>query len=327
MKKIYILLLFVGLVGMVNAQRAVTGTLPVSKNFNLNLDKEFVVDTLQPAGWVMDSISLYTTTDANGNFAGFVCGINTYADVAKVQEYNAGATGYQVMGGLMMFGYKGDLDTIATNNGGFSFSLYSFNNDTPSTVTASKALTYEQIDTLNFTIAMFDNPVAVTNQYGVGLDLSASFTATSILTLYGLYSSAIGMGGAANLAWEQWSDGAWYQMNPAWQGFDADLAIFPIVQTEIIGIEELSFINGMKVNCYPNPATEVLNINYVLENAANVEISLININGQVVRNLKAGNLNAGNHVAEFQVTDLSTGNYFVAIQAGTNKLAQRISIK
>lgn len=327
MKKLYILILFIGLAGMMSAQKAVTGTLPVSKNFNIELNKEFVIDTVQPAGWSMDSLSLYTTSDTAGNFAGFVCGVNTYTDFAKVQRYDAGTTGYQILGGLMMFGYKGDLDTDDTNNGGFTFGLWSFSNNLPSTMTASKVMTYEQIDTLNYTIAMFDAPATVTGQYGVGINMEASYTATAILTVYGLYSSSIGMGGGLNNAFEQWSDNTWYDMNTAWGGFDADLAVFPVIQTEIININELSFINGLKVSCFPNPASDLLNVDYSLENAAQVQISLINANGQVVRSIGAGNLTSGNHNAQFEISDLATGNYFVAIQAGSNRIASRISIR
>lgn len=322
----YILVLFVSLVSFVNAQRTVNSSVEVSKNFNFNLSKE-ITDTIMPAGWLMDSVITYSFNDQNGNFAGYVAGINTYADLAKVQQYNADTNTYKVEGGLMLFGQKFDLDTINTNNGGFDFCLYSFDAGTPSNVTKFVPIAFEQIDTTGFTVALFDTAVEVTGTYGVGINMAASFTETSILTAYGLMTSRVGMGGGLQLAWEQWSDGVWYKMDVAWQGFDADLGIFPVVEIETIGIEEMAFINGLKVNAFPNPATDLLNVDYSIQNSAEVTLSLVNMNGQIIRQLNQGNLISGNHNAQFEVSELAAGNYFLTIQAGSQRIAQRISIR
>jgi hypothetical protein len=326
MKKLYILVLFVSLASLVSAQRTVNSSVEISKNFNFSLAKE-ITDTIMPAGWDMDSVITYSFNDANGNFAGYVAGINTYADLAKVQQYNADTATYKLHGGLMLFGQKFDLDTINTNNGGFDFCLYNFVNSTPTTVNKFVPVAFEQIDTLGFTVALFDTAVEVTGTYGIGINMAASFTETSILTVYGLMTSRVGMGGGLQLAWEQWSDGDWYKMDVAWQGFNADLGIFPVVEIETIGIEEMAFINGLKVNAYPNPSTDLLNVEYSIQNSANVTISLVNMNGQIIRQINQGNLISGNHNAQIEVSELASGNYFLAIQAGTQRIAQRIAIR
>lgn len=49
------------------------------------------------------------------------------------------------------------------------------------------------------------------------------------------------------------------------------------------------------LKCYPNPFNNTLNMDYVLPGEGMVEISIVDLNGKVIRKLNKGNQSAGMH--------------------------------
>ncbi len=312
-------------VGFANAQRTAQ-KVELNKDFNLAIEK-LATDTIMPTNWLLDSATYYTTSTSTGGFGGFLAGITTYGDLAKIQEYNA-ATSYKVEGALLWIPIKYDNDTANADNGSFDFSVYSFAADTPSVVEAAKTVSYDDIDTTGFTVAMLDAPVVVNGKYGAGIDVSATFSATSVLSLYTLMCTSDGTPQGTDLAWEQWSDGAMYKISAAWDGLDIDFAIFPIVDMNPVqDINELSFVEGVKVKCFPNPTTDVVSVEYAIENASNVSIKIANVTGQVVLEMAEGYKAAGAYTSSMNVNTLTEGTYFVTIEAGSSRIAQRIVVR
>ncbi len=66
----------------------------------------------------------------------------------------------------------------------------------------------------------------------------------------------------------------------------------------------------------PNPANTAVEIAYSLGEAGLVEISLLNVRGEVVQVLKREVQSAGDHTLQSRVDSLPSGAYTVQIRAG-----------
>lgn len=78
---------------------------------------------------------------------------------------------------------------------------------------------------------------------------------------------------------------------------------------------------------YPNPVNGMLNIPFNLENTGHVNVSLMNMNGQVVAKLIDQQMPAGNNHVIVNLPQLAKGVYMLSFRAGnTNPVMQRIAI-
>ena len=69
-------------------------------------------------------------------------------------------------------------------------------------------------------------------------------------------------------------------------------------------------------NNYPNPFNPATTIEYALPQAADVELAVYNVVGQVVRTLVAEHQSTGYYAVEWDATGLPSGMYFSRLQAG-----------
>lgn len=77
------------------------------------------------------------------------------------------------------------------------------------------------------------------------------------------------------------------------------------------GIEIVeNLLNSSKLyHNYPNPFNPATTISYALSQAAQVELSVYNLKGQLVQSLVNGKIDKGVHTTEFNGTNLTTGMY------------------
>lgn len=71
------------------------------------------------------------------------------------------------------------------------------------------------------------------------------------------------------------------------------------------------------VKVFPNPFNPQTNFKIAVPNASETRIVVFNINGQVVRDMNLGRLQAGYHTVQFGGSELPSGMYFARIQAGS----------
>lgn len=88
-----------------------------------------------------------------------------------------------------------------------------------------------------------------------------------------------------------------------------DNATHTFVVKVCVGIDELSFDNSIKV--YPNPATDVLNIVYELDDALKLNLSITDITGRTVINVSDANYLKGQYHQEVNIAQLASGVYML----------------
>jgi len=77
-------------------------------------------------------------------------------------------------------------------------------------------------------------------------------------------------------------------------------------------IEEATGVSRLSV--YPNPVSGATQVAFSLNEAAEVEISILNINGIEVKKIAKGTYAVGDNSVSFDASDLRAGNYLVKIQ-------------
>lgn len=79
------------------------------------------------------------------------------------------------------------------------------------------------------------------------------------------------------------------------------------------------------IKLFPNPATDKVQINFSNEQKANTRIKMINANGQVIKNIDAGNVQNG--LLNIDVNKFAKGIYYIQVDNGINVLTEKLSIQ
>ncbi len=91
-----------------------------------------------------------------------------------------------------------------------------------------------------------------------------------------------------------------------------------------VGVEEIESISGMSI--YPNPTSSNAVLAIELTNAAEVEVVLLNANGQIVQNVANEYFEAGKQELTIDCTELSTGLYYAAIRNENGTQLMKLSV-
>jgi hypothetical protein len=95
--------------------------------------------------------------------------------------------------------------------------------------------------------------------------------------------------------------------------------------TDVTGIEELATTIPMHV--FPNPANEMVRVNYTLPAESDVLVNIYSMDGKVVRSEDQGTRQAGSNSATLDVRDLAPGVYLVSIQTEEGISSRRIVVE
>jgi hypothetical protein len=80
----------------------------------------------------------------------------------------------------------------------------------------------------------------------------------------------------------------------------------------------------MQFNMQPNPTLDRSRITLQLNQADDVQVSVLDVSGRLIQNRKLGKLAAGEH--QFQTESLPAGTYLVRIQAGVHIQTKRLIV-
>jgi len=75
---------------------------------------------------------------------------------------------------------------------------------------------------------------------------------------------------------------------------------------------------------YPNPFNPTTTIKFDLNSDSVVKLNVYNYNGQMVKSLVDGTMNAGIHTVEFDASDLCAGVYYYTMEAGNSVMSNKM---
>lgn len=326
MKKLYTLVLALGIAGMANAQKSST-IVPLNNRLDRTVTGERTpTDTLGLDAFFQGSPTL------NGSVGGgYVNGNNGYGDKQKAQVYLL-SQGTIVEEILFWFGAKENTSgnsnskvvaKVYATDGPGTTTAGAITTGAPKTVLASVDVFITDIDTAgNFTVAALASPVTVLSDFAVGFDVTTLAAGDTV----GLVATADGDAGQTELAWEQWNTNAWHTLLEAWP-LDIDLAIWPVVDNSSASIDDEGFFDGIKLGqSQPNPAGAETTIQYELQNNANVTFELYDVTGKKVLSLNEGARNKGKHNINITTEKIASGTYYYSLKADNNRITKKMVI-
>ena len=102
--------------------------------------------------------------------------------------------------------------------------------------------------------------------------------------------------------------------------------LYKITLNNPTGIEENASNNQQNLKLYPNPSKESLFLSYDLPKTSMVELTISNLQGQVINTLSLGNKNSGKNQDLIPVSDLSNGLYLLTLFSDGHSQSQRFSV-
>lgn len=85
--------------------------------------------------------------------------------------------------------------------------------------------------------------------------------------------------------------------------------------------------NVSSMGFYPNPANDILNVNFTLVNEAPIVLNIYSIDGSLVRSENRGTANSGSGTLQTNISDLAAGVYVVQLQTATGVSSKRIVVE
>jgi len=83
---------------------------------------------------------------------------------------------------------------------------------------------------------------------------------------------------------------------------------------------------NFNMEVFPNPTSKSSRVNFYVDRFSPVVISLIDMEGKVVKTIDRGQLMTGNHFADIDLTNIPQGNYFIQISSNYKTEASKLSV-
>ncbi len=91
-----------------------------------------------------------------------------------------------------------------------------------------------------------------------------------------------------------------------------------------LGLESIANNSVSVSNIFPNPTTGSTAVNYSLENASEVSISVVDVTGKVVYSSTEGTQVAGKHTSTIDASSFNTGVYYVTITTNDSQVTKKL---
>ena len=350
MKKIYILAVAAIFTTASYAQVSEQGKVSPNGSRAISVDHNSNKTPTDTAGWVPSTKWIPQEFALGGqvwNFGytggGYIYGVNISAN-----EINHCAQGYTNVNSAS-FGVEGVLigfigkNAAGGGNSSMSVNLYemsanqAYGKSTSAwakdetgpnpTAKATTTLTFAAADTNWFTLtyAPFSAPVGIN-----ATDFAVSVNATAVKAAndtVGIASDADGEGFRTTYHYIP-AQTAWYVTDDLFgNNVDNNIAIFPVIDDNFLGVNDVEFFSNMQLSAFPNPAKTETTISYNLnEDMKSVKLVVYDMTGKEVFTSAKGNLTKGSYNVKLDVSNYNAGNYFYSLIGDGNRMTKRMVV-
>lgn len=346
MKKVFTFLACALIVFSVSAQNLVelkNTNSPVAKPFKMSLNSPKV--TMDTLGW-NDYLTLTTQIWSLGyTGGGYVFGNNADGNAMCAQGfYNVNSATYGVTGAMIWFSdiYQNSASgtdivvnlCFVDDSSSYGDGTNNYDIACPGTVLQTATINISAIDTtsagangISFVTfpatAYFDGSLDGAIVIDSRNALAAGDTIGIIGSDEGVASQIFG---EPYCWWMYPVDGVtdfWVQTSHVFTTAGSRMpAIFAIVDNDYVGIDDAGYFQGLQLSIYPNPASEILNVAYGVENNANINIKIFSADGKLVIDQNEGSFTSGKYNSTFNISNLAKGNYYLSISSGSGRLTK-----
>ena len=333
MKKIYILAIAALFSTAIFAQVSEQGNATVLGSKAISIKHSNDKTPTDTAGWVPNPSKWLPGEFALGGQVwnyGYTGGGYVYGTNISTGEINHCAQGYLNLGAVS-FGVEGILvafvgKTQATGTASMTLNLYNMapnmawgfstaawaKNETgpvPGPV-SSATMAITDADTTWFTLnyAQFASVASISGDFAVSVDATAIKASNDTI---GIACDADGEG--YRLAFHYRSaNSRWYLTDDLFGGPGAlnnNIAIFPVIDDNFVGIDAHDFYNNMQLSAFPNPVVNQTTISYNLsENMNKVKLIVYDMTGKKVYSQEFGKQAKGSYSVTLDASEFTSGN-------------------
>jgi hypothetical protein len=145
----------------------------------------------------------------------------------------------------------------------------------------------------------------------------SDFSGAQFQTFYGDYYTSVRSGCTT---WSAWSDGRNNQGPKLYIAKSTKCASTPVGYTELNPLSTEISLSKL----FPTPTQDRLQVELQLEREAHASISLVDLNGRVVRELHKGLLTQGVNKLQFELTDVAAGSYLLHIDSELGLITRHV---
>lgn len=280
----------------------------------LHLDPEDATEMHNYWGEVSQGVSLW----------GYYLGHNAWGDEAFGEKY-------EVPGQQNVVGVIAHLGGTSESNNQASYKVYTVGSDgLPESTSATKNFVMGEAPTDQTTphMVMFDNAVAVNNEFFVVLDLGDYSHSSLAGDTLCLMSGAQGSRPASDdtfgrnvIRWhghggEDWKDFFTQNFTP----LSIYFAIYPVLDG-VVSTSDI-FVEREAPSLFPIPANDVLNVAMNLLEPEVMQVMLLSIDGKLI-STEQFTLAGGENRLQLPVSDLAPGAYVIAFESPNYRSATR----
>ena len=198
----------------------------------------------------------------------------------------------------------------------------------PGEVLGSQTQLFDDADTnfLAFNVFTFDEVIGVNGDFAISMNFENLYSTGDTI---GLVSDQVGDAYGLDYVFSKLRvNNNWYVTNSLYGGqLDNNVAIFAVLDANSVGIDSEDFFYGMKLDApAPNPAVNSTTIKYSLDKAADVTLTVFDINGKKIKEISVEQQAQGVHSFELETAEFAAGTYYYSLSNGENRITKKLVV-